>query len=243
MKYLKLFFDRELADYFRLGFHVHYPLNRKASIKDIIESQGVPHTEVGQIVVQGLPQDFSYIPGAGEHVLVRSIQPPFDVSSPNRLRPRSFSEIRFVVDVNAGKLAPLLRMLGYDTFFDHELGDEQIALLAHEQKRIVLSRDRALLKRGRIEFGRLIRSARPGDQLREVVIFFGLKPLNLFSRCLRCNHALRDVDKNQILHRLQPKTRKYYSRFSICPGCERIFWPGSHWEKMNSLMKNAGIVQ
>jgi uncharacterized protein len=241
MKHIELLFSPELADFFRIESRVLYPLVRKASIKDIIESQGIPHTEVGEIVIKEIQANFEFIPVPGQQINVKSVQAPLDITRPSILRPRTFRDIRFVVDLNVGKLAPLLRMMGYDTVFDHQLTDKDVALLAYSQQRVVLSRDRSLLKRALIEYGRLVRSQEPENQLKEIKTFFNLNCEHMFSRCLRCNLVLEDVEKERIMHRLEPKTKKYFNRFSLCPGCDRIYWPGSHWEKMNQLVKIAGI--
>lgn len=239
MNVIELHFDAELADFFGVAHVITCPLDRRASIKDIIEAQGVPHTEVGEIQADGYLKGFDHIPGAGQVIVVKKVQVPFNVCTPSFLRPEPLRCIRFLVDVNVGKLAPLLRMLGYDTFFDPGLKDREIACIAFTEKRVVLSRDRGLLKRSHIEFGRLIRSVNPHDQLREVYSLFGLNCLDSFTRCLHCNHQLQEVQKESIEDRLEPKTKKYYNRFSLCPGCNRIYWPGSHWEKMKLLVKNA----
>ncbi len=241
MKYVNLYFDPELADFFCIASKVRYPLTRKASVKDIIEAHGPPHTEVGEILADGFPVGFDYIPRVGQIIVIKAALAPFDITIPSLLRPRSFNDIRFAVDVNVGKLARFLRMMGYDTLFEQRLKDKEIAFFAHEQKRIVLTRDRGLLKHGLIEFGRLVRSQKPGEQLRETAAFFGLNCRKMFTRCLHCNHLIEDVAKELILHRLEPKTKKFFNKFSICRGCDRIYWPGSHWEKMNKLVKIVGI--
>lgn len=241
MNSIEIHFNPELADFFGTEYRILYPLERRASIKDIVEAQGVPHTEVGEILADGCPVNFEYLPCPGLKIIINPVQAPFDVTSPSLLRPRPLDDMRFAVDVNVGKLAPYLRMLGYDTFFDNKPTDEYIANLARDQQRVVLSRDRGLLKRKQIEFGRLIRAELARDQFREVVRFFGLNSSNIFTRCLCCNHELEHVEKEQIIHLLEPKTRKYFNRFSICPGCGRIYWPGSHWEKMNKLVKITGM--
>lgn len=241
MNNIEIHFDPELADFFRTEYRVLYPLDRRASIKDIIEAQGIPHTEVGEILADGCPVNFEYLPGPGRKIIVSQVRAPFDVTSPSLLRPRPIDDMRFAVDVNVGKLAPFLRMLGYDTFFENKLSDEHMANIARDQQRVVLSRDRGLLKIKQVEFGRLIRAGMAEDQFREVVRFFGLNSSNIFTRCLCCNTELEKVEKKQIIHRLEPKTRKYFNRFSICSGCGRVYWPGSHWEKMNKLVKNTGM--
>ncbi|MFP4629820.1 MAG: Mut7-C RNAse domain-containing protein [Desulfohalobiaceae bacterium] len=217
---------------------------RRASIKDIIESLGVPHTEVGCILHLGQELGFGHLPEPGKIIHIHPQQPPLQVAKPTLLRPRPLQDYRFVVDVNVGKLARLLRMLGLDTAYDPGWEDAYIAELAWREGRIVLSRDKGLLKRKKVEFGRLLRSNHPKQQLQEVLDFFGLEQrLKPFSRCLRCNSQLHEVDKQSIQHLLLPKTRKYYYQFCICPGCGRIYWQGSHQERMQDMLQrlnNAG---
>jgi len=98
-----------------------------------------------------------------------------------------------------------------------------------------------LLKRRQVAFGRYVRAVRPDDQLAEVLAFFGVdRPVAPFSRCLRCNVLLEPVAKVSINHRLEPKTRLYFDRFKICPACKRIFWQGSHHQRMVARLHQAG---
>lgn len=238
MPQLKIIFSREF-NYFKRrknkGREIIYPLERKSSIKNIIESLGVPHTEIGKIVVEDKEVDFNYIPANSQKITVLPIIPPFDVTRPSVLRPEPLQEMRFVVDVNVGKLALLLRMLGLDAEYSPKFLDKDILFFCKKEKRIVLSKDIGLLEYKQIIFGRHIRSVYPDDQLSEVLDFFGIKgPFNLFSRCLRCNKKLVSISKKDILHRLEPKTKKCFNRFKICPQCNRIYWRGSHYEKMKS---------
>ena len=216
---------------------IDYPLDRRAAIKDIIEAMGVPHTEVGRICMDTGSVGFDVIAEDGHRFAVHGISPPMDVTRSSMLRPQPLPGLRFVVDVNVGKLALLLRLLGLDTAYRPAMGDREIADLAAAEKRIVLTRDAGLLKRRQVDFGRLVRTTLPDEQLREVVAFFGLKaPYDLFSRCLRCNRHLRAVDKAAILHRLEPKTRKYFHEFKRCPACDRIYWRGSHHDRMRARL-------
>ena len=223
---------------------IAYPLKRRASIKDIIEAMGIPHTEVGRIRADGRETDFGFIPEPGQVIQVSEAAAPFDVTRPSRLRPAPLPAVRFVVDVNVGRLAALLRVTGFDAAYENGLRDRQIARLAHEEQRIVLSKDRALLKRRKIVFGRLVRSVQPDDQLKEILWFFGLAgPYKLFTRCLLCNRILEPVEKEAILHRLEPKTKQYFNTFKICPGCSRIYWQGSHCDAMAAKLERSGFNQ
>ena len=224
------------------GPEIIYPLERKTSIKHIIESLGVPHTEIGKIVGENKEVDFNYIPVNSQKITVLSIIPPFDVSRPSLLRPEPLQKIRFVVDVNVGKLALLLRMLGLDAEYSPKFSDKDILSLCKKEKRIVLSKDTGLLKCKQIIFGRHVRSIYPDDQLIEIIKFFGINgPFNFFARCLRCNKKLVPISKKDILHRLEPKTKKYFNKFKICPQCRRIYWQGSHHEKMIIRLRKNGI--
>lgn len=231
-------FNRRL----RGGNVVDYPLLRRASIKDIIESMGVPHTEVGRILIDREPVGFDFIPSDNHKCRIEPIQSPYDVLNPSRLRPRPLMDHRFIADVNVGKLALLLRIVGLDTAFDSHFTDDDVADAAVSESRIVLSKDTALLKRKQIVFGRYVRAVYPDDQLREVIDFFGLqRRLSAFSRCVRCNSPLVGVEKNDVIHRLEPKTRKYFFRFKMCRTCDRIYWKGSHHQHMIERLKRAGI--
>ena len=221
---------------------INIPPGRRAAVKDMVEACGVPHTEVGEIFLGNTPIGFDYIPSPGDCIRVAGLTPPVDVTRPTLLRPDAFDAVRFVVDANVGKLASLLRMLGVDTCYRNGIEDAEIAEAAERESRIVLTKDIALLKRKRIVFGRLVRERLPDRQLVEVVRFFGLTgPFTLFSRCLLCNTMLEAVDKADILHRLEPKTTKYYHRFTCCPDCDRIYWQGSHHDEMAARLRALGI--
>ncbi|NOX79827.1 MAG: hypothetical protein GXP57_01815 [Deltaproteobacteria bacterium] len=141
------------------------------------------------------------------------------------------------MDVNVGKLARLLRMAGFDTLYDRCWKDDKLVALCCRERRILLTRDLGLLQRKQVEFGRYIRALGPSEQLLEVIGLLGLeRHVVPFSRCMVCNCPLQPIAKEKINHRLQPLTRKYYNSFSRCPGCRRIYWPGSHLDGMRQLL-------
>ncbi len=240
----------------RLGWAV----DRRAAVKDVVESLGVPHTEVGRILVagaggpggpggpsgtDGTDVDFSHIVAEGQELDVYAVVPPLDVTRPSLLRPEPLcgeGEVRFLVDATCGKLARLLRLVGQDAAYDRAWDDEAVAELAAGEGRIVLSMDRALLKRSQVAFGRLVRAHDPQEQLAEVLRHFGVRgPFAAFSRCLECNEPLAPVEKAAVLHRLQPLTKKYFDTFYRCPSCDRIYWPGSHHDRMREWLAQAGL--
>lgn len=221
---------------------VVYPVDRRASIKDVVEALGVPHTEVGSISVNGDEVDFSHLLRPGDEIEVCPVTPPMNVFKPSLLRPEPLSRLAFAADVNVGKLASLLRLIGLDTAFKNNWSDVRIADLAETEGRVVLSKDRDLLKRKAVTFGRYVRADDPKKQLKEVVDFFGIKgPFEPFTRCLRCNVPLVSVDKQDIIDRLEPLTKKHYDKFSMCPSCGRIYWAGSHYEEMENLLNKLGL--
>ncbi len=241
---MRLLFDTRLAELLRPPRQaVRYPLLRRAAIKDVIEALGIPHTEVGAIETAGRQEDFSYLPRPGDTVAVRALQPPVDVCRPTLLRPVPLGTVRFLADANVARLGRLLRLLGVDTAIASGEEDERIAARAAAEGRILLSRDRNLLKRKIVHHGRLVRACLPYQQLAEIVFFYGLEgALAPFSRCQACNTLLVRVDKEQVLDRLEPLTRKYYHRFTRCPVCDRIYWPGSHWQRLAGQLAAVGVV-
>ena len=212
---------------------VTWPVTRRASVKDVIEALGPPHTEVGAIEADGRAVGFGHLVGPGERIDVHPVTAPFDVLRPSPLRPEPLPRVAFLVDANVGRLAGLLRALGLDTAHDPSLDDPALARLAAQEGRILLSRDRLLLRRNAVTYGRLVRAHDPDAQLLEVLRFFGLKPpFAVFSRCLRCNDPLVPVPKAEIMDRLLPLTKRYFTEFRRCPSCDRVYWAGSHHERM-----------
>lgn len=243
-----LFFEGELVGLLTCAHQfgiVRYPANRAASIKDVIEAIGVPHTEVHAIRMNEREYDFSLqlTPDARIAFLPAKLTPdyPVDVTRATLLRP-ALGDLRFLVDENVARLALLLRALGFDAAYHRTWDDEHIAELAVKEGRVVLSRDRALLKRSAIEHGRLIRSQVVDEQLQEVLGHFRVtNRVRAFSRCLRCNVITESVDKAEILHLLEPKTRIRYKSFRCCPVCKRIYWHGTHYERLMARFTALGI--
>ena len=206
---------------------------RFSPLKDVIESMGIPHTEVGTILVERKEQDFSFLPASGQTIDVFPLTPPVDITHPTLLRPEPFERVAFVADVNVGKLARLLRVAGFDTAYRNSWNDSTIAALAAEGSRIVLTKDRDLLKRRIIRYGRLIRAIKPWEQLEEVIHFFGVENMiQPFRICPSCNVHLEKISKEDILDRLEPLTRLFFDEFTICPSCKGIYWAGSHYGKV-----------
>lgn len=224
------------------GNQFEYLLSRKASVKDIIESLGVPHTEVGGIDFNNCAVDFSYVPLSRGILHVRAIHPPFSVLSASLLRPMALKNMKFIADVNVIKLGRLLILLGFDVNYSPFYSDGEIADIAEAEGRIVLTRDTDLLKRRKIVFAKRIKANLPYDQLIEVIIFFGLQNLiSFFSRCTECNIKLVVTAKKDVIHLLEPKTKRYFNTFYQCPMCKSVFWKGSHYDNIKKKILSLRI--
>jgi uncharacterized protein with PIN domain/sulfur carrier protein ThiS len=212
-------------------------INAGQSVKHLIESSGIPHTEVDLVLVNGRSVDFSYQVRAHDRVAVYPVFESMDITPLLKLRPAPLREARFVLDGHLGRLAAYLRMLGIDTLYRNDYDDLELAQISADQKRILLTRDRGLLKRSLVTRGFCLRTREPRRQLLDVVRRFDLlAKLRPFTRCMACNGLLAPVDKAEIEDQLQPLTRKYFQEFSRCGQCGRIYWKGSHHERMQTVL-------
>lgn len=208
----------------------------RQSIKDIVESLGVPHTEVDLILVNGNSVGFSYIISDNDDISVYPVFESLDISNVQRLRPEPLREPRFIVDVHLGKLARFMRMFGFDSSYKNMYAEDDIVSLSLNEKRTILTKDREILKRNDVTHGYWLRSESPKEQLKEIISRFDLKNLiKEFSRCLQCNTLLKKIEKEEILDRLQPKVREWQNEFYFCSVCNKIFWKGSHYKRMKRL--------
>lgn len=233
-------FYEELNDFLppeRRKVAFDHEFDRRASIKDMIEALGVPHPEIELIVVNGESVGFDYILRDGDRVAVYPVFEAIDVSNAVRLRDRPLRTTRFVLDVQLGKLARYLRLCGFDTLYRNDYDDEDMAGIASGDNRILLTRDRDVLKRRIVTHGCFVRSDQPRQQLHEVLDRFDLHDaVAPFTRCSRCNGPLQDIAKTDIEHRLEPLTRRYYEHFRICTDCARLYWRGSHVQRIERLL-------
>lgn len=209
----------------------------RQSVKHLIESQGIPHTEVDLIVVNGSSVGFGYIPKSGDLVSVYPVFELLDISDLNHLRPKPLRNPKFVLDGHLGRLAAYLRMMGFDALYRNDFGDEELAETSVREIRILLSRDRGLLKREKVTHGFLLKTLDPRQQLLSVVKRFNLvRLINPFTRCIACNGLLTAVKKKDVADQLEPKTKKYFEEFSQCGNCGKIYWRGSHYQRMVKLI-------
>ena len=216
--------------------HVTVPIGSPRSVKDVVESAGVPHPEIALLLVDGASVDFAHLIRGGERI---AAYPPFhniDAAVVSRVAPPPPAP-RFVCDVHLGKLARRLRLLGFDTWYHADADDDQLVAVAVASERVLLTRDRELLMRKVIAHGYCPRSDDGDVQTAEVLERFGLldalKPL---SRCARCNGLLRPVDKDSVWELLPPRTRVEHDRFVQCERCAQVYWPGSHTVRIADLI-------
>lgn len=213
------------------------PCARAATTKHMIEALGVPHTEVELILLNGVSVDFDALLREGDRVAVYPKFEAFDIKPLLRVREQPLRDTRFVADVHLRSLARLLRMMGFDTLHDIGFADDEIERIALSQGRIVLTRDRDLLKRRSITHGCYVRALSSQQQLCEVFERLQLersaRPLTL---CPSCNAALHAVPKAQVEHLLPRRARELYQSFSTCEVCLRVFWEGEHWQSVRALV-------
>jgi hypothetical protein len=246
MSQVQLRFYEELNDFLSPALRkvdIPHTFDRHASVKDMIEAFGVPHTEVDIILVNGRSVDFSYIVEDGDRISVYPVFESLDVSPLLRLRPAPLRTPAFVLDSNLGRLARYLRLLGFDCLYRNDYDDETVATLADSEQRTVLTRDRALLQRKLITRGYFVRAVRPRQQVKEVLARFDLYRLVApFRRCTRCNGELQAIDKQAIEERLEPGTRQTIDSFKICTACGQLYWQGSHHVRALRLIEELTTV-
>ncbi|HXW14482.1 MAG TPA: Mut7-C RNAse domain-containing protein [Terriglobia bacterium] len=211
--------------------------NVSGSVKDFVESFGVPHTEVDLVLANGNPVDFSYPVRDGDRVSVYPVFESLDITSISRVRTAPLRALRFLLDVHVGRLAAYLRMAGFDALYGNQASDTELAGIVAREGRVLLTRDRYLLMRTAVDRGYWIRSAEPKQQLLEVVKRFDLAgSMRPFTRCLACNAILEGASRESVLERLPPKVMDK-DVFHICPSCHRVYWEGSHHERMSHLLR------
>ena len=231
-----------------LGFFLRSParhgsiersLNEKTSVKDVIESCGIPHPEVNVILVDGHAVGFAHTLASNVEMDVFSVE---DCDLRLKDKRLQVSCIRmFVVDAHLGKLTRNLRLLGFDVDYDQQANDRQLLEVMTRENRALLTRDRRLLMHAIVQHGYCPRSQNADQQTIEVIRRFDLLGLIApFTRCLRCNERVQQVAKADVIEKLEPLTKIYYEQFRRCTGCGQIYWPGSHFEK---LQKRIELIQ
>ncbi len=223
------------------------PVREKTSIKDLVESLGVPHTQIDALFVNGKPVNFSYLIFDKDSIRVYPDASRLRFAAPKKLQPRNPHNPKFIADVHLGKVARILRLLGFDVFLDAALSDTDIINQSLKNKRIILTRDRGILKQRRVRYGYYVKEDSLEEQMRSIIKRYALKDkIKPFTRCSKCNGQLKVVAKQKILAQLPSLTRQYYNEFYRCSGCGKIYWPGTHLPSLLTTLKRiipGGVVK
>lgn len=227
----------DVAPELRLFVPSDYRRGRRALATDgsstlghVVESLGVPLTEAGRLLVDGRQVPVSHVPSPGEHVDVQGVDRPQRVPG---------APLRFLLDVHLGTLARRLRLLGVDAAYENEdIGDPALAAASAQERRVLLSRDRGLLRRREIWAGAYVYSDRPDDQLRDILERF-TPALAPWTRCTACNGPLAEADKDSVQEQLQQGTQRTYDVFARCTACDRVYWRGAHHARLEAIVSAA----
>jgi len=239
-------FYEELNDFIKPDLRkkqISATLYGKGTVKDLIESYGVPHVEVDLILVNGESVGFDYYIEDGDLISVYPVFERFNISGLSKLREVPLRESRFLLDIHLGKLAKYLRLLGFDIMYDNKMDDPELAMISNTTKRILITRDRKLLMRRIVERGLFIRNDDPYDQCIEVLERLDLwDDLQPFSRCMVCNQKIEPIEINtpefeKIEDLIPSKVKGWCSTYSYCSTCHKAYWKGSHWDKMTAFLE------
>jgi len=232
-------FYAELNDFLPLDrrfTELEYDFVDIATVKDRIESFGVPHVEVDLILVNGNAVDFDYT--LTSEAKIEVFPPGKKYPSYNEKRLQVTTALCFVADGHLGKLTRNLRLLGFDVAYDPRAEDRQLLEVMHHENRALLTRDRRLLMHSMVRTGYCPRSQHSDEQTIEVIRRFDLLTLIApFTRCLRCNATLKKVAKGDVIEKLEPRTKVYYEEFRRCTGCSQIYWAGSQFPKLQKRLE------
>lgn len=244
-KYVAIRFYEELNDFLphskkKKRYDIHF--NGRQTVKDLIESQGIPHTEVDLILVNSIPVNFGQIINEGDDISVYPVFESFNISNLTPHKSRPLRDPRFILDVHLGRLAKYLRAMGFDTLYRNNFSDTEIVEISNKEKRIILTRDKGLLMRNAVQRGYWVRNTGVRDQAFEIIrkfdFFTMIRP---FKRCMECNGFIKPVSKESVINLIQPRTKMYYDEFFQCTGCLKVYWKGSHYGRMNQFIM--GVIK
>jgi uncharacterized protein with PIN domain len=242
MSWASFRFYAELRDFLpddKKSGYVRVKIPGHETVKHLVEALGIPHTEIDLLLVNGKSIDFDYLVAENDYISVYPMFETFDIQSVSKIRQEPLRIPKFINDTHLGKLADYLRLLGFDTLYRNDIQDDELAAISNAEDRIILTRDRGVLKRKIVTRGYLVRADLPQDQVVEVLRRFDLaaqaKP---YSRCSLCNGVLEEVKKEDILEKLEPLTMKYFHQFKRCPQCDQVYWKGSHFDRMEEFISD-----
>lgn len=209
----------------------------RSSIKDMIESIAPPHAEIELVVVNGISVAWSYSVKNGDIIDVYPNFEAVDLPQKVRLIPLYHGKPKFILDTHLGRLAAYLRMMGFDTLYENDYADDVLADVSAKENRILLTRDLGVLKRGIVTYGYFVRNTNRRERLLEISARYDLaKHIEAFGRCMTCNGDLATVDKETVRESVSGNTYDSFDKFQQCQSCQKIFWKGSHYDKMQVLI-------
>jgi len=221
-----------------------YAVKDGATVEDAVESLGVPTDQIDLVLLNGESTELSRELHDGDYLSVYPVFESFDVANTTKVRDRPLRTPRFVLDVHLGTLAHYLRMLGFDSAFDKDADDDALMMQSREEKRALLSKDRRLLQREEIARKYCVRGDDPRLQLIEVLDRFDLYSIvSPFTRCMECNTPLVQIPKEEIRPRIPPSVEARFRNFQHCPACDRIYWKGSHYERMKKFIDSLPLLR
>jgi uncharacterized protein with PIN domain len=233
-------FYEELNDFLpkakrKKEFSVSFP--QGSTVKDVLASLGVPHTEVDLILINGQAENFSFPLWGGERVSAYPVFESFDIRSVRKLGPDSLRQLKFIADVHLGKLAKYMRLFGFDTLYHTDSDPQGLVQVSLQEDRVLLTRNRDLLKQKVITRGILVGETDPREQLKAIFerldLYADARP---FSRCVRCNGPVEPIPKQEIVQRLPSRVKQNCQVFSSCSSCHRVYWEGTHFKRMNRFV-------
>ena len=212
------------------------------SVRHLIESLGIPHAEVDLILVNGRSALFSYPVKDKDRISVYPVFETFDISTVSKLRKKPLRTPKFILDVHLGRLSKYLRILGFDAYYRNDCRDRRIVDLSIKENRIILTRDKELLKIKEVMRGYWVRHTEPEKQLAEILDHFNLYNLAApFSRCICCNSIIELKSKKELDKKICPKILSRFDEFHFCPKCGKLYWKGSHYKRMKKFINRFNL--
>lgn len=216
-----------------------YLFSGPLKLQEAILSIGIPLSEIDLILVNEQSADLHYRLKNGDRIAVYPVFEAFDISGLSMLQSSPLRSSRFILDAHLGKLAKYLRILGFDCLYKNDFEDALIIQISLNEQRIILTRDKALLTTPKIQHGYYVRAIHPRQQLKEIILKFDLhSQFKPFTRCSLCNDPIHVVDKRSIQNRVPRETFEYHETFYICEQCDKVYWQGSHYQRMMQLIES-----
>ncbi|MFC1744959.1 Mut7-C RNAse domain-containing protein [Candidatus Riflebacteria bacterium] len=216
----------------------YYSFYENPTFSDLMDSFKIPPEKIGLLLLDGEVVELSCPLKEGSRATFYPRFQNIDISEEISASKKPVVSPRFILPLNLGKLTKYLRMLGFDSICEPDFIPGKVDVLAMQEGRVLLSRSKKFAARKLYAECYVVKSEQPAIQVREVVNRFNLMPLvKYFQRCLKCNSPLKVMEKSEIYSRLLPYIRKNFNLFFICPGCDRVYWMGTHYKKMKEKIE------